>query len=295
VKGGDVVNGVDVVKGVDVVRRGGAGTRIRNTGFHITSIALAVLFLLPLLWTLYSSLNGRQAANGGQGFGVANYQRLIHYGNGLSTYLLNTAIVAVIAVTVTVVTTTLSGYAMARLPFPGRNLLFLVTLAILMVPYTTILVPLYILLGWIGLQNSLLGLGLVLAVLQLPFGLFMMRNSFVALPVELEEAALIDGCTVGGALRRVLLRGVLPGIVTVALFSFLAAWNEFVAPLIFLTDGSKFTLPVALFNLQSGNLGSVDFGALQSGVVVAALPCVAVFLLLQRYYVRGFTSGALKG
>jgi multiple sugar transport system permease protein len=123
----------------------------------------------------------------------------------------------------------------------------------------------------------------------------MMRNSFEALPVELEEAALIDGCTPTGALRRVLLRGVAPGMVTVALFSFLAAWNEFVAPLIFLTDGSKFTLPVALFNLQSGNLGSVDFGALQSGVVTAAVPCVVVFLLLQRYYVRGFTSGALKG
>lgn len=271
-------------------------SRTRNTTFHVTSIALAVLFLLPLLWTLYSSLYGREAAsNGTPGWGVANYQRLIEYGSGLATYLLNTAEVAVIAVTVTVVTTTLGGYAMARLAFRGRNLLFIVTLAILMVPYTTILVPLYILLGWIGLQNSLLGLGLVLAVLQLPFGLFMMRNSFEALPVELEEAALIDGCTVGGALRRVLLRGVLPGIVTVALFSFLAAWNEFVAPLIFLTDGSKFTLPVALFNLQSGSLGSVDFGALQAGVVTSAVPCVAVFLVLQRYYVRGFTSGALKG
>lgn len=269
--------------------------RSRNTAFHVTSAALAVLFLLPLLSTLYSSLNGHEAANGGQGWGVANYQRLIAYGSGLGVYLLNTVEVAVVAVTVTVVTTTLAGYAMARLAFPGRNLLFVVTLAILMVPYTTILVPLYILLGWIGLQNSLVGLGLVLAVLQLPFGLFMMRNSFEALPVELEEAALIDGCTVGGALRRVLLRGVLPGIVTVALFSFLAAWNEFVAPLIFLTDGAKFTLPVALFNLQSGSLGSVDFGALQAGVVVSAIPCVAVFLLLQRYYVRGFTSGALKG
>ncbi|MBP2330366.1 multiple sugar transport system permease protein [Kibdelosporangium banguiense] len=269
--------------------------RLRTTGFYVTSSALAVLFLLPLLWTLYSSVSGRQAANGTEGWGLSNYERLAVFGSGLGTYLLNTTVVAVVAVTVTVVTTTLGGYAMARLAFPGRNLLFLVTLAILMVPYTTILVPLYILLGWIGLQNSLVGLGLVLAVLQLPFGLFMMRNCFEALPVELEEAALIDGCTVGGALRHVLLRGVLPGIVTVALFSFLASWNEFVAPLIFLTDGSKFTLPVALFNLQSGNLGSVDFGALQAGVVTSALPCVAVFLVLQRYYVRGFTSGALKG
>ena len=267
----------------------------RNAGFYVTSAALAVLFLLPLLWTAYSSVHGRQATAGGQGFGADNYRRLADYGIGLGTYLYNTTVVAVVAVTVTVVTTTLGGFAMARLAFPGRNLLFLVTLSILMVPYTTILIPLYILLGWIGLQNSLVGVGLVMAVLQLPFGLFMMRNSFEALPVELEEAALIDGCTVGGALRRVLLRGALPGIVTIALFSFLASWNEFVAPLIFLTDGAKFTLPLALFNLQSGNFGSVDFGALQAGVVTSALPCVAVFLLLQRYYVRGFTTGALKG
>src|SRR5258705_8544096 len=107
---------------------------------------------------------------------------------------------------------------------------------------------------------------------QLPFGLFMMRNSFEALPVELEEAALIDGCGTAGALYRVLLRCVAPGMVTVALFSFLASWNEFVAPLIFLTDGDKFTLPVALFNLHSGSLGSVDFGALQSGVGTPAGP-----------------------
>ncbi|MGC9670910.1 carbohydrate ABC transporter permease [Planosporangium sp. 12N6] len=268
----------------------------RTVDFYATSSVLAVLFLLPMFWTTVQSVHGRQAAGGARdGWGVDNYRRLADYGSGLPVYLLNTAVVALVAVVVTVVATTLGGYAVARLDFPGRNLLFLVTLAILMVPYTTILVPLYVLLGWIGLQNSLVGLGLVLAVFQLPFGLFMMRNSFEALPVELEEAALIDGCTPTGALRRVLLRGVAPGMVTVALFSFLAAWNEFVAPLIFLTDGGKFTLPVALFNLQSGTLGSVDFGALQAGVVTAAVPCVLVFLLLQRYYVRGFLSGALKG
>ena len=267
----------------------------RAAGSYSTSSVLAVLFLAPLVWTLYSSVHGREAHDGGSGWGLANYERLFAYGDGLGAYLLNTAAVAAVTVAVTVVATTLAGYAVARFDFPGKNLLFLVTLAILMVPYTTILIPLYILLGWLGLQNSLIGLGLVLAMFQLPFGLFMMRNSFEAVPIELEEAALIDGCSPGQALRRVLLRAVTPGIVTVAIFSFLASWNEFVAPLIFLTDGSKFTLPVALFNLQSGNLGSVDFGALQSGVAVAALPCVVVFLLLQRYYVRGFTSGALKG
>jgi multiple sugar transport system permease protein len=266
-----------------------------RTVYYLGSAVLTALFLAPIVWTAYSSIHGRQAASGGNGWGVDNYRRLADYGNGITAYLWNTSIVSAVAVLVTVGSTTLGGYAVARFSFPGKNVLFLLTLAILMVPYTTILIPLYVLLGWIHLQNSLIGLGLVLAMFQLPFGLFMMRNSFEAVPIELEEAALIDGCTPTLALRHVLLRAVTPGMVTVALFSFLASWNEFVAPLIFLTDGSKFTLPVALFNLQSGNLGSVDFGALQSGVVAAAVPSVVVFLLLQRYYVRGFTAGALKG
>ena len=272
-----------------------AGAVTRAAGFYSTSLALAVLFLFPMIWTTVSSVRGPSASGGSGAWGLENYRRLIGYGSGLGVYMLNTAIVSTITVVVTVVVTTLGAYAIVRFNFPGKNLLFLTTLMILMVPHSTILIPLYILLNWIGLQNSLLGLALVLAMFQLPFGLFMMRNSFEALPVALEEAALVDGCGPTQVLRHVLLRGVAPGVVTVALFSFLTSWNEFVAPLIFITDDDKFTLPVALFNLQSGGLGSVDFGALLSGVVAAAIPCVALFLLLQPYYVRGFIRGALKG
>jgi multiple sugar transport system permease protein len=277
--------------------RVGAGHAARTAGFYSSSTVLAVLFLFPLVWTLFSSVHGHEATNGASqnGFGLANYRRLFDYGAGIGTYLLNSAVVSVITVVLTVAIATLGGYAIARFRFRGRNLLFLVTLAILMVPYTTILIPLYVFLGWIHLQDSLIGLALVLVVFQLPFGLFMMRNSFESLPVELEEAALIDGCGSVTALFRVLLRCVAPGLVTVGLFAFLASWNEFAAPLIFLTDGSKFTLPLALFDLQSGNENVVDFGALQSGVVIAAVPCIVIFLALQRFYVRGFTSGAIKG
>ena len=124
----------------------------------------------------------------------------------------------------------------------------------------------------------------------------MMRNSFEALPTELEEAALVDGCAgVGPCSSASCCPGCIPGMVTVALFAFLASWNEFVAPLIFLSDGTKFTLPVALVNLRSGTFGSVDFGALEAGIVASAIPCVVLFLFLQRHYVTGFSAGALKG
>lgn len=145
------------------------------------------------------------------------------------------------------------------------------------------------------MQNSLIGLSLVLLMFQLPFSIFMMRNSFESVPRELEESALVDGCTNVGALRPVSLRIVMPGVVTVGLFAFLASWNEFLAPLIFLNDGAKYTLPIMLVNIRSGAYGSVDFGALQAGVVVAMLPCLVLYIVLQRFYVSGLVNGALRG
>lgn len=269
--------------------------RIRATGFYGVSIVLAVLFLGPLAWSLYSSVHGPRATGGADGFGVDNYARLGRFGAGLGTYVWNTSVVTALTVIGTLVVTVLGGYALARYTFPGKGLLFIGALAILMVPHPTILVPLYTMLNWVGLQNSLLGVALVLVMFQLPFGLFLMRNAFEGLPRELEEAALLDGCSNGEALRRVLLRAVTPSMVTVGMFAFLAAWNEFLTPLIFLTSGSSFTLPVALVNLRSGEMGTVDLGALQAGIVVTALPCLLMFVLLQRHYVRGFTSGSVRG
>lgn len=264
--------------------------------YYVVATLLALVFVFPLAWSAWASIHGVQATQtGADGFGADNYARVAAYGAGVGRYFLNSLAVSAITVVGTVLVTFFGGYAFARFEFPGKRLLFIGTLAILMVPYTSLLIPLYVLLGWVQLQDSLIGLGLVLVTLQLPFGLFMMRNSFEALPSALEEAALIDGCSYHQALRRVLLPGVTPGVVTVALFSFLASWNEFIAPLIFLTTGAKFTLPVALVSLRTGSLGAIDFGALQAGVVISALPCILLFLVLQRHYVRGFTSGALKG
>jgi multiple sugar transport system permease protein len=217
------------------------------------------------------------------------------FGAGLPRYFLNSAIVSVIAVAGTLGVSTLGGYAFARFRFPGRNLVFLATLAILMVPYSTILIPLYVLLTVLHLQGSLLGLGLVLIMFQLPFSTFMMRTAFEAVPLDLDEAARIDGCTSFGVLSRVLLPAVKPALITVGLFAFLASWNDFVAPLILLNDGDKFTLPVAVVNLEEQSFGVINYGALEAGVVVMAVPTIVLFLFLQRHYVRGFMAGALRG
>ncbi|OQR61661.1 ABC transporter permease [Streptomyces maremycinicus] len=257
--------------------------------YYSATTALAALFALPLLFLLWQSFYGPD------GFGLANYRKVIHYGEGLETYLGNTFQLAALTVVFTVVISATGGYAFARLPFKGRQILFVATLAILMVPYASLILPLYILLGWLGLQNTLIGVALVMTTLQLPFSLFMMRNAFSALPREIEEAAMVDGCGWSGTFFRVLLPGVLPGLVTVALYAFLAGWNEFIGPLIFISDGSRTTLPVALVAQRSGTLGHIDFASLQAGVIIAAAPCALLFLFLQRYYVKGFSSGALKG
>lgn len=266
-----------------------------NFGFYSTSTVLAILFISPLVWSFFTSVFGPRASNGAGGFGVENYVRLVDYGEGLWQYASNSIFVSVVAVAGTLIVTVLGGYALARFNFPGKNLLFLGALAILMIPHPTILIPIYTMLGWVGMQNSLFSVALVMIMFQVPFGLFMMRNAFEGLPKELEEAALLDGCSTFGALRRVLLRAVSPAMVTVGMFAFLGSWNEFLTPLILLTQGDKFTLPVALVSLRSGEMGAVDLGALQAGIVVTAIPCLLIFTLLQRHYVRGFTAGAVRG
>ncbi|MEV4077086.1 carbohydrate ABC transporter permease [Nonomuraea fuscirosea] len=251
---------------------------------YLTLSALAVLFLFPLVWSGYASLEE-----------PSNYLEMAGFGEGLDTYATNSVLVSVMTVGGTLVVSALGGYGFARFDFPGKNLLFLATLAILMVPYATILIPLYVLLGYLGLQNSLVGLSLVFVMFQLPFALFMMRNAFEALPRELEEAALVDGCGTFRAFSRVLLAAVRPALITVGLFAFLASWNDFFAPLILLNDGSSFTLPVAVVSMTQHTFGAVDYGMLQAGVMVMALPCLILFIVLQRHYVRGFMSGALRG
>jgi multiple sugar transport system permease protein len=271
-----------------------------SVSFHLVSGLLAIAFLFPLLWAVINSLKSPAEANQSpptlfpKSISFGNFQTLMDYGSGLPVYFWNSVLVSVLTVVGTVVVCVLGGYGFARFDFWGKKQLFLAVVAILMVPYATILLPLYILLGKLGLQNSLIGLSLVLVMFQLPFGTLMMRNSFESVPRELEEAALVDGCSNVGALRHISLRMVAPGVVTVSLFAFLASWNEFLAPLIFLNDASKFTLPIMLVNVRSGSYGAVDYGALQAGVVMAMIPALVLYLVLQRYYVSGLLNGALK-
>jgi multiple sugar transport system permease protein len=271
-----------------------AGLALR-TPYYVLTCGLALVFLFPLGWAAVASVSPQAGTAQVSGWGFGNYGTLADYQAGIAQYILNSVVVSSLTVIFTLFVSLLGGYAFARFRFPGKNVLFILTLAILMVPYATLLIPLYVLLNHLGLQNSLLGLALVLTMFQLPFATFMMRISFEAVPVEFEEAALVDGCGSLKALLYVLLPAVRPGLVTVGLFAFLAAWNDFITPLVLISDSSKVPLPLAVANLRQQVMGIVDYGATEAGVVVLAAPCVFLFILLQRQYVRGFMSGALKG
>lgn len=268
---------------------------------YLVCISLTIVFLFPIFWTVLTSLKPPAEASASPTtylptrITFGNYQKLMEFGAGLLVYAMNSFMVSLITIIGTIILSTLGGYGFARFKFPGKNALFVVILATMMIPYQSILTPLYIVLRQINLHNTILGLGLVYITFQLPFGMFLMRNTFETVPIEIEEAALMDGCSSFEMLYRIMLTLVRPGIITVGIYAFLNAWNEFLAALIFMNQDKNFTLPVMLVNVRSGYFGIIDWGALQAGVTVAILPCIFIFLLLQRYYMQGMMGGAVKG
>ncbi|KAA0960112.1 carbohydrate ABC transporter permease [Microbacterium sp. ANT_H45B] len=282
-------------------RRSSTRHTLRGIPYHITGIVLALVFLFPLVWSTLNSFKTPAEASSSpptlwpQQLSGENYEELIANGEGLGQYVGNSLVVAGVSVLLTIVIATLGGYGFARFQFRGKNIVFLAVIAVLMVPHATLVLPLYFMFARAGMQDSLVAVGLVLTVFQLPFSIFLMRNSFEAIPVELEEAGRVDGASSFGVFLRISLPLVLPGVVTVALFAFLVSWNEFFIPLLLLNDGSNFTLSVMLVNIRSGAYGSIDWGLLQAGTTVAILPCLVLYLVLQRFYIGGLTEGALRG
>lgn len=268
---------------------------------YIFCTLLAILFIFPIFWSTLTSFKPPAEAQAAPAtywptqLVLSNYIKLDKYGAGVWQYVFNSVTAAVLTVIGSIILCTLAGYGFSRFVFPGKNILFVMVLAAMMIPFQSILTPLFLILGQLKLQNTVFGLALVYITFQLPFGIFVMRNTFDTIPRELEEAALLDGCTPTTLLYRVMLTLVRPGIITVAIYAFLNSWNEFLAALIFMSKENRFTLPILLANVRSGLFGQIDWGALQAGVTITVIPCIILFLLLQRYYLQGLMGGAVKG
>lgn len=264
-------------------------------------IVICVVMLLPLVASVLASLKSTTEAAAvpptyyPHGLSADSYVRLWDYQAGLQVYVGNSLATAAIAIALTLGLTVTAGYALARFPLPGKEALFVFLLLALIIPYQALLTPIFLMFAQLKLTNSVLGLAIIHTAIQLPFSLYVMRNSFEAVPKDLEEAAVVDGANSLQALVLIYLPSVVPAMVTVALFAFITSWNEFLGALVMMNRQDTFTLPLILSAARTQtSIGGTDWGMLQAGVTISVIPCIAVYLLLQKYYVAGLLSGAVK-
>lgn len=264
-------------------------------------VALSTVMLLPLLASVLASLKSTEEAAAvpptyfPHALSLDSYVRLWEFQAGILTYLGNSAGAACLTILFCLGLTIPAGYALARFPIPLKEVLFVALLLGLIIPYQALLTPLFFMFVQLKLHNSLVGLAIIHTAIQLPFSVYLMRNAFEAVPRELEEAAVIDGCNSFQVLTRVCLPAIVPAIITVSLFAFITSWNDFLAALVVMNKDSSFTLPVILAAArQQTSIGGTDWGMLQAGVTISIVPCMAFYLLLQKYYVSGFLNGAIK-
>lgn len=285
-------------------RRTSPRARLSTVSYLLVGTALAMLFLFPMLYILLRSFLPASADVDGlsvaslQNLTVENYSVILDPAVGLTVYARNSFVIALsVAIGVGVVST-LAGYALSRIRFRYSAVVFVILLAPIVVPYQGLLTPLSIVLAFLGLLDSITGVVLVLITLQLPFSVFVMRNTFDGIPSELEEAAALDGADIFQLLRRVMIPLALPGIVTVALFGFMAGWNDLLSSIVFLSSQEKYTLPLALTDIttsfQIPGVQIIDPGLLTATACVAIAPVVIIFLALQRYYTKGLIGGSIK-
>ena len=263
-------------------------------------VAVIAIMAAPLVFSFLASIESTAEASAApphyfpQTFSLQNYLKVAGYQAGLATYIGNSIVVALTTIAACIALAVPAGYGLARFSPYGKEIAFLVLLAPMMIPYQALLTPLYLDFARFGLVDNRFGLAIVHTILQLPFSVYLMRNAFEAIPREIDEAAMIDGCSAWRRLTHVFLPLAVPGLVTVALFAFINSWNEFIAALIFMNREYSFTVPILLVSVRTGDHGAVDWGSLQASVIVSIIPCLVVYLALQRYYISGLLSGAVK-
>lgn len=262
--------------------------------------AASLLSLIPLLWVVSSSLKSDKEIYTVHGRFLPVHPTLSHY-LGLRAdlpqfpgYMLNSVIVTVASVTAVVLFATLGAYPLARYRFPGRRLVFSFVLLAVAVPYVLYLVPIYVMESGTGLLNTIPGLVLPYVALNLPLAFILMEGSYRVIPRDFEEAAQIDGCSPLRAWWSVALPLARSGVAAAVIFTFVAVWEEFMFAVTLFGTGDNTTFPVGVTFLQSEGQ-SYAFGQLSATIVIALIPALIIFLLLQRHFVKGLVEGGLKG
>lgn len=274
--------------------------RIVQAIAYVVATAGAITFMIPFAWMLSSSLKPLDQIFVEPPVWIPNPIQWRNYPDAwnalpFTRFLVNTLFITVLIMAGNIITSALVGYGFARYRFPGRDVLFIILLATMMLPYVVTLIPTFLI--WRNFQllntydplviGSLFGGG--------PFFIFLMRQFMLTLPVEMEEAARIDGANTAQIFARIVLPLVRPALLAVAIFSFQGAWNDFLAPLIYLNDLPKYTLTLGMFFFVGGANEAPKWHWLMAMSTLIALPILTIFFLAQRQFIEGITLTGLKG
>ena len=266
---------------------------------HAVLIAMVMIVLYPVLWVVKMAFSPSQAFSLSlsllpEQWTLHNFRELLTADGGIFwRQLLNSLVVAGATTVVGVLLSCTAAYAFSRFRFPGRSVGMATFLITQMFPGVVMAIPLYILLDNLGLLNSLTGLVLVYSTTAVPFCVWMLKGYFDTIPVDLEEAAVMDGAGQWTIFTRIVLPLAKPAIAVTALFSFMTAWNEFILAATFLSDERMYTVPVVLQRFVGDH--STEWGYFAAGAIIVSIPVMLLFFKLQTYLVSGLTAGAVKG
>ncbi|EDY48523.1 sugar ABC transporter permease protein [Streptomyces clavuligerus] len=221
-----------------------------------------------------------------------NFKRAVKYEN-FDTAIQASLIISVTAVAGAMLLATVAAYAIGRFRFHGRRALMIVLIVVQLLPPTAMLIPIYLQLNEFGALNEFWGIIIIYLVSTLPFATWMIRGFVINIPKELEESAMVDGCTQMGAFWRIIFPLLAPGLAAASIFSLINAWNEYMLAYIVLQDNDKYTLNIWLANFTTSR--GTDYGALMAASVIVAIPVVIFFMIIQKKMAAGLTSGAVKG
>lgn len=259
-------------------------------------VVVTVFMLLPFVWVFFGSFKTQAEffSNPGawfpEAFQFGNYVTLFAE-RGFGTYLLNSIVVSVVAVLGNVLFSAMAGYALAKLRFRGKNIVFPLVIVSMIVPYVALFVPQFIIVVQLGLVDTLTAI--ILPIIVLPLSVFIMRQFAHSVPFELMEAARLDGAGEGRLFFRIFLPLTGPGLATVGILSFLTSWNNFLWPLVIAQSQGTYTAPVGL-TVASQASNTLSFGLLLAGAMVVLLPILFLFLFLQKYFIQGVATAGLK-
>lgn len=265
-------------------------------GAHLVLTLGAITMVFPFLWTLSTSLKDLSEVFG---FPPKLIGSKLHFENYIKiwdrfpfhVYFINSLKITVAVVVAQLVTSSMAGYAFSRLRFPGRDVLFGLYLATMMIPGQVTMIPNFILMRFLDLVDT--HYSLILPALVSPFGTFLMRQFFKTIPAALEEAAKIDGCTPFDIYWRIFVPLSKPALATLGVFVFMGTWNDFLGPLVYINTQSKMTLPLGLASMQG--MYSTDWPVLMAGTVLTLIPVIVIFLAAQDFFIKGVTLSGLKG